>query len=118
MSVDATQMFDISLSKPLCIQGLSEDSIREFVNALQVVVKDPNFGGFVTATGDVQVTFSFGPDGNFAGAFALLNGMQIPIILGVNSKALYMFAGAPSSTSPGPGFTVDVELTKELLNQT
>jgi len=50
--------------------------------------------------------------------FALVNGMQIPIILGVNSKALYLFEGPPSGTNPGPGYTLDPELTKELLNQT
>lgn len=111
------EFFNVTLAKPLCIEGLSEDALREFADALQITVKDKDFGGFVTTTGDVQVTFSFGPDGNFQGVFALVNNQHIPLIPGVGSKELYVFKGAISGTNPGSGFKVEPELTVKYLNQ-
>jgi len=110
-------LFEVSLKTPLCIEGLSEDALRQFVDALQVAYADKQFTSVVLATSGVQVKFNFGSDGNFQGVTAKINGQQVVLIPGTNSKALGVFAGSPSPTNPGPGWEVNATLTQQYLNQ-
>lgn len=114
--MSAANFFKISLKKPICIDGLSEDALRALVNAIEIAVADKDFGGFVTTNG-IAVEVKFGADGSFQGVFAKLNGQNTAIIPGAGSSALAIFKGSPSSTNPGPGWFVETELTKQYLNQ-
>ena len=109
--------FDISLRKPVCIRGVNEDDLRALVDALDISVKDKNFGGFVLSSNGVEVKFNFGADGNFDSVTAKLNGKQIVIIPGNTSEVRYTFKGPPSSTNPGPGWETDAVLTQKYYNQ-
>jgi len=111
------EFFNIEIANPVCIEGLSEDALRALVNALTISVKDPGFGGVVLSSPGAQVKFNFGPDGNFSGVTAKINGMDIVLIPGVGSQALQVFAGPPSATNPGVGWEIDAELTQEVLSQ-
>lgn len=93
---------------------VSEDEQRQFISAIDVEIE---MDGIVFSSGGVRVKFEFGSDGNFAGVNALLNGKSVPLIHGVNSKALYVFEGPPSGSNPGPGWEVVPELTKSILGQ-
>lgn len=108
--------FKVDIAAPVCIEGLSEDALRELVNALIITVKDKSFGGFVLSSNGVQVKFNF-PDGNFQGVTARVNGEDIVIIPGVKDKGLGIFYGAPTGTNPGAGWEVDAVLTQKYLNQ-
>lgn len=116
--MDITSFFKISVKNPACIEGLTEDAVRELVNSIEITVRDPSFSGIVTSTGDSQVKFTFGSDGNFDGAITRANGVPVTLINGVNSKQLYIFEGPPSGTNPGVGWEVEPDLTKEVLKQT
>lgn len=106
----------ISLRTQLCLAGMSEDEIQQFVNALQIKTVDDSVT-FVTSTGGNSVQFLFGSDGNFMGAYAQLAGVSLPIIFGTGSTNLEVFKGSPSGTNPGPGWEVEVELTQKYLSQ-
>ena len=110
-------LFEILLKAPLCIEGLSEDSVRQLVDSLQIGFKDPEFSSVVTSTAGVQTKVVFGSDGNFQGIFAKINGQQIVLVPGTNSKNLGVFQGPPSATNPGAGWEVDAVLTQKYLNQ-
>lgn len=110
-------LFDVSLKKPLCLENLSEDELRAFVNALQITPTDDGFTGLVRSSEGVEVKFNFGSDGNFQSVTAKLNGQQIVIIPGNTSQVLYSFKGPPSSTNPGPGWTLEAELTQDIYDQ-
>ena len=113
----SSNSFKIELRKPVCIQSISEDSLRELVDALQVTLKDDTFSGFVLSSGGTSVRFVFGPDGNFQGVVAKVGGKDITLIEGANSSSLGIFKGAPSGTNPGPGWEVEAELTQQYLSQ-
>lgn len=114
--MSSEDFFSVALKKPVCIEGLNEDALRALVNALQITVKDSSFGGLVKTNG-INVEFKFGPDGSFQGVFAKLNGQNTAIIPGTSSSSLQLFKGAPSSTNPGPGWSVETDLTRTYLNQ-
>ena len=116
--MDITNFFKISLKDTACIEGLSEDALQNLINSIEITVRDPKFGGFVTSTGDSQVKFTFGPDGNFSGAITRANNVPVTLINGVNSKELYIFEGPPSGTNPGVGWKLESELTIDVLRQT
>lgn len=107
----------VELKRMPCIEGLSEDALVAFVNALKVSVEKDEFTGFVLSTKGTEVEFTFGGDGNFLGAYAKVNNQNVPLIHGVNSKRLYLFKGPPTSQNPGAGWTLEVDLTRTYLNQ-
>jgi hypothetical protein len=109
--------FNIELANIPCLRNLSEDELRELVNALKVVAASADLEKFVTSTGGIIVKFEFGPDGNFAGVTAKIGGQAINLIGGAGANELQLFAGAPTATNPGPGWEPDVEATQALLNQ-
>lgn len=110
-------LFEITLRRIPCIQGLSEDSLRALVDALQITLGSKEFSGIVTSSPGAQTQFVFSPNGNFDGVTAKINGQNVVLIPGNNSKVLGTFYGAPSSTNPGPGWEPDVALTKKYLGQ-
>lgn len=110
-------LFKVSLSKPICIEGFSEDSLRALVEALRVSPKESSFSTVVTSSAGTKVEFRFGSDGNFEGVFAKIDGQQIVLIQGTQGKSLGVFEGPPSSTNPGAGWEVDATLTQKYLNQ-
>jgi hypothetical protein len=114
MSIE--NFFTIDLKNPVCIEGISEDALRAWIDALVIRVSDKSFGGFVLSSPGAQVKFHF-PDGNFQGVTARVNGKDIVIIPGVKDNGLGIFYGAPSDTNPGPGWEVDAGLTQKYLNQ-
>lgn len=107
----------ISLRTQLCIAGLSEDAIQALVAGLQISTPEGSNRTIVTANGGIDVQFIFGSDGNFMGAYAQIMGRSIPLVFGVGSTNLQVFKGSPSGTNPGPGWEVEVELTKAYLGQ-
>ena len=109
-----SQKFELALKNPVCMKCVSEDEQRQFISAIDVEIE---MDGIVFSSGGVRVKFEFGSEGNFAGVNALLNGKSVPLIHGVNSKALYVFEGPPSGSNPGPGWEVVPELTKSILGQ-
>ena len=109
--------FKISLKKPICIPGLTEDTLRELINAIEIEVNDTNFSGFVQSTNGVLVKFLFGPDGNFSGVTAKLNSQNIPLFTGVGDKQLGIFKGPPTNNNPGSGWETEPDLTVRFLNQ-
>lgn len=109
--------FKIDVKDTTCIAGLSEDSVRQLVDSIEITVSDPSFSGFVQSTNGTNVKFNFGSDGNFNGVTAKLNSKNITLIHGAGSNELSIFKGAPSALSPGAGWTVEVDLTKKYLNQ-
>jgi hypothetical protein len=109
--------FDISLKKPVCIEGFSEDSIRAFINALEITVSDDKFGGFVISSNGTYVKFNFDSNGNFSGVTAKIGSKNVTLFQGVGSKELYQFKGPPSASNPGYGWKTEPELTKKYLNQ-
>lgn len=109
--------FNISLKKPACIEGLSEDSLRSLVDSLEISVSDEKFGGFVLSSNGTYVKFNFDSNGNFSGVTAKLNSKNVTLFHGVGSKELYVFKGPPTATNPGYGWKVEPDLTKKYLNQ-
>lgn len=102
----------ISLKGPVCINNLNEDSLRELVDNLLVTLT----GNLpVTSTGGVEVEFVFGSDGNYGGTYAKINNKNILLTPGVSSNMLSVFIGPPSTNNPGPGWKVEVELTRKFL---
>ena len=83
---------------------------------LQVETED-RLTTIVTANGGINVQFLFGSDGNFMGAYAQIGGVSIPLVFGTGSSNLQVFKGSPSATNPGPGWDVEVALTKKYLSQ-
>lgn len=112
-----TNLFKLELDRPVCLSGLSEDDIRELVNAISVSVTNDEFKGFALVSGGNQVTFRFGPDGNFQGIYAKVGGKNIVLFPGAGSSNLQVFKGVPSATNPGEGWTVETDLTREILGQ-
>lgn len=113
--MDILEDLVITLRKQICIPNWSESEIREFVAALEISPREDNTF-FVTSNG-ARVMFVIGADGNFAGAFMQVGGIQVPIIFGTNSPALQVFKGNPTATNPGPGWMVEVDLTRRYLSQ-
>ena len=111
-------LFEVKLKSPVCIEGISEDSLRQLVDSLLIESTNEGFSGFVMSSQGVQVFFDFGPDGNFNGIKAKVNGKNVTILPGVNSRALSVFEGPPSASNPGPGWEVVVDLTQTVLGQT
>lgn len=109
--------FDITLKKPVCIEGISEDAIRELINALEISVTDDEFTSFVVSTAGTKVKFNFGPDGNFNNVTADINSQKIVLFEGVTGSQLGVFKGSPTATNPGTGWQVEVDLTRKYLNQ-
>lgn len=109
--------FTISLRDTPCIEGLSEDALRELISALEISVSDDKFTGFVLSANGTQVRFNFNSNGNFSGVTARLNSKNVTLINGVGSSELYVFKGPPSATNPGDGWQVEVDLTRTYLNQ-
>lgn len=110
-------VFKIELAKPVCIEGISEDALRELVSQLTVVVGNKDFGGLVLSSGGTQVRFVFGPDGNFQGVTAKVGGKDITLIEGAGSNSLGIFSGSISNTNPGAGWEPDVALTTKYFSQ-
>lgn len=110
-------LFDIALGEVPCISGLGEDDLRQLADALHVEVDQDKVGTIVTATAGVPIKFTFGSDGGFLGAYARINGQSVPLVLGTGSAELTIFKGSPSSSNPPPGWSVETELTKSVLNQ-
>ena len=108
--------YKIALSKPVCLEGLSEDGVRQLVEALVITGRD-NPENVVLSSPGVQLFFKFGADGSFEGLYAKQGGVSGVIIPGTSSKGLNVFKGPPSSGNPGAGWEVEVELTKKYLNQ-
>jgi len=117
MSSAITNFFKIGVKKPTCIKGLSEDDLRELVNALLITVTDPTFPGFVRSTNGTDVKFEFDGNGNFAGVSAKLDSKNVFIISGAGGQELGLFKGSPSAANPGPGWRVEIELTRKFFNQ-
>lgn len=115
--MDSLEDFVVTLRRQLCIPGWSESDIREFVAALEITSPDPDTF-LVTSTGGIRVQFVVGSDGNFSGAYMQVAGIQIPLIFGTNSTNMQIFKGSPSGTNPGPGWELEVELSRTILNQT
>lgn len=109
--------FEVELQNVPCLRNVSEDELREIVNALRVVAQSTDLERFVTSTGGITVKFEFGPDGNFAGVTAKIDGQAINLIGGAGGNELQLFRGAPTATNPGAGWEVDVTATQALLNQ-
>jgi hypothetical protein len=114
--MSSEKFFELSLKKPICIDGLSEDDLRALVNAIQINVVDTTFGGLVKTNG-IAVEFKFGSDGSFQGVYAKMNGQNVAIVPGTSGSALQLFKGSPSAINPGPGWTVETDLTRLYLNQ-
>lgn len=112
-----TNIFEVTLRKVPCLQNISEDELREIVDALEVAAVLKDFDSFVTSTGGIQVKFEFGPDGNFAGVTAKIDGKAITLIGGAGGNELQLFKGAPTATNPGEGWEIDIDATTSLLNQ-
>lgn len=106
----------ITLRKQLCALGFSEDQLQQFVDALQIETSDENIS-FVTSNGSIPIKFVFGSDGNFNGAVAQIGGKAVTIIFGAGSQQLEVFEGPPTASNPGPGWEVEVDLTKKYLSQ-
>lgn len=102
----------ISLKGPICINSLNEDSLRELVeNMVGTLVGNLP----VTSTGGIEVEYIFDSSGNFDGSYAKINNKKILLTPGVTGKMLTVFQGPPSANNPGPGWKVEVELTREFL---
>lgn len=99
--------------KPPCVPGIPEDVLRDLFGSVEVTTESGPGASLVTSTGNIDVQFVFGSDGNFVGAFATVAGRSVPIIFGINSNALQLFKGSPSSNNPGPGWKVEIELTQQ-----
>lgn len=110
------EFFKIKLKFNPCIEGISEDAIRRLFEAVEITVADPDFKGFVRSSNGTEVTFMFGPDGNFAGEVAKINGKNVTLVSGANTNQLALFKGAPSATNPGPGWLVEYDLTQRYLS--
>jgi hypothetical protein len=95
---------------------LPEDCVKSLVDSLVILPLDDG-SNFVKVTGGVEVSVKFGPDGNYAGVYAKINNTFVPLFLGANSGELFIFKGSPSSTYPGVGYQVEVDLTKRKLGQ-
>jgi len=111
------EFFDIKLTRPVCLENINEDDLRELINALTISPKDRAFGGFVLSSEGVEVKFNFGADGNFQSVTAKINGQNIVLIPGNTSQVLYTFKGPPSTSNPGPGWNLEAELTQSVLDQ-
>lgn len=107
----------IKLGKIPCLSGLTEDELRELVDALIVEIESGQFDKFVTSSGGIDVKFNFGPDGNFSGVTAKIDGKTVNLIGGAGGNELSVFQGPPSENNPGPGWEVCTELTIEYLSQ-
>lgn len=110
-------VFKLELEGPVCIPELSEDSIRELVNALRLKVIDDALEGFVTASRASRVRFTNDGNGNFAGVTETVNGKIVTIIKGLGGHEIGLFEGVPSASHPGPGWEVIPELSKQLFVQ-
>lgn len=113
----ADKIFKLELSGPVCIPGLSEDSIRELVGALQVRLLEDALEGFVTASRSARVKFANDGDGNFSGVTETVNGKIVTIIKGLGGGELALCEGVPSVTNPGEGWQVIDELSQQLFSQ-
>lgn len=111
------KLINIRLKKELCLKNFSEDDIRLLVDSLEAEIIDEELSSLVHSTGGIPVKFIFGSDGNFSGVYAKQGGRQIPLIFGVGGNELSIFKGAPSLSNPGPGWEVEVELTRQYLSQ-
>lgn len=115
--MSVTNEFKVTLKAPVCIDGLSEDAIRDLVDNLGVSFADGEFTSFVFSSGGTQVKFVFDPSGNFYGVTAKIGGKDIMLIGGAGSSTLGIFKGAPNNTNPGAGWEVEEDLTRQYLNQ-
>lgn len=102
----------ISLKGPVCINSLNEDTIRELVeNMVGTLVGNLP----VTSTGGIEVEYIFDSGGNFEGSYANINNKKILLTPGLSSNMLNVFKGPPSANNPGPGWKVEVDLTRRFL---
>lgn len=113
--MEVSDQIRVALSKPVCLKGISEDVLRQLVQALEIELKDPDFPGLVTTSAGVEVKFTFGPDGSFQGVTAKINGQHVVLIPGSASQLLQVFKGPPTGVNPGPGWELEPELTKLYL---
>lgn len=107
----------LKLTRPVCIPGMSEDEVQQLVSAMQVDIVDDQFRGLVYSNGGIKVEFIFGSDGNFSGVYAKIDNKNIALVPGSLSNAMQLFKGSPSNVNPGPGWEIEIDLTKSLLHQ-
>lgn len=107
----------VKLGKIPCLSNISEDELRELVDAMVVEIEAGVLDNFVTSTGGINVKFNFSPDGNFAGITAKIDGKSVSLLGGAGGGELHTFAGPPSENNPGPGWTVERDLTISQLSQ-
>lgn len=107
----------VKLGKIPCLSNISEDELRELVDALIVEIEAGAFDNFVTSSGGIDVKFNFSPDGNFAGITAKIDGKSVSLLGGAGGNELTVFKGAPSESNPGPGWQVERDLTISRLGQ-
>lgn len=112
------ELFSIALKRPVSISALSQDELQELVKALVVTAsQEGGFKNLVRSTSGYEVKVSFGSAGEFNGIYAVINNEIVNLVPGANGNALQIFKGAPTSSNPGPGWKVDVDLTRQYLNQ-
>jgi hypothetical protein len=117
MSSEISPLFKVALKKPVSIDGLTDDAVRELVASLLISVEEKTFPGFVRSTNGTEVKFVFGPDGNFSGISAKIGGKNVNLIPGAGSSNLETFKGPPNATNPGAGWKVEYDLTRKYFNQ-
>ena len=107
----------VRVKKPLKAKaaGIDEDTHRELAESFEVPLAE-DFKRVVTSNGS-KVEFVFDGSGEFAGAITKVGGKSVYLIPGVGSNQLEIFKGAPSASNPGLGWTIEVELTKNVLGQ-
>lgn len=109
------KLLKVSINKPVCVAGLSDDDVRQLVSSLVVDVSGED--AVVSSTQGFSVKFNFSPDGNFLDTTAKINNKSIVLLHGSSSGALQVFAGPPSNTNPGEGWEIDAVLTTKYLGQ-
>jgi len=114
----AELLFPIVVEYPVCVEGMTEDAIRELAKALRAKALTDILQGFVQAPAAARVTFAFDSNGNFVGVTAIINGKPTTLINGLGSEELGLFRGPPTATNPGPGWIIEPELSKAWLHVT
>ena len=106
------------IGDPPCSDCVSEDFIYEFLSSVRGVLEGAGFSSFIQisrgqeATSDVFV--SFAGDGEFSGLFFKAKNESINLF---PRNEIVLFKGSPSSLNPGPGYTIQEELTRSALGQ-
>lgn len=100
-------LFEIELKGSPCIEGISEDALRQLVDALIVRAIDDEFKSIVRAATGVEVFVKSSKE------ITVKEGGDTVNIL----PSVGIFKGVPSSSNPGAGWEIDEDATLNALNQ-